>query len=321
MPTHKDEKKKKPKFKVVPRKKKEQDTMKTKTAPMKKKEDPKKAPAKKKIKFKVVPKKEEKPKPKKKIKFKVKPQPKKLEIEKRTGKTKEELKKADPVDLIKALPGELQKKIVGTKIEITDIKPMLDKLKGMAGYKKREVNKELQNIMAKNSVTGTSYFTKLIENTDNILSRMEADKDFRMKPLVREMKQYLENKIRELAPADLKRQERAKKESQRDRTTKTLKNFLSIAPGLEDLDDYDANVYENVYRFSEHGDERLIERRMDRVYSVVEGRRKRLRRDFFKRESGKYKTLDELGDAYVMAFNNPAKGYDLDDYIINSERF
>ena len=49
MPTHKDEKKKKPKFKVVPRKKKEQDTMKTKTAPMKKKEDPKKAPAKKKL--------------------------------------------------------------------------------------------------------------------------------------------------------------------------------------------------------------------------------------------------------------------------------
>ena len=106
------------------------------------------------------------------------------------------------------------------------------------------------------------------------------------------MKQYLENKIRELAPADLKRQERAKKDSQRDRTTKTLKNFLSIAPELEDLDDYDANVYENVYRFSEYGDERLIERRMDRVYSAVQGRVKRLRRDFFKRESGKYKTLD-----------------------------
>ena len=304
MPEKKDYKKKKPKFKIVPRKKKEEDTMKTKTAPMKKKEDPKKAPAKKKIKFKVVPKKSpkktEKPKPKKKIKFKVKPQPKKLEIEKRTGKTKEELKKADPVDLIKALPGELQKKIVGTKIAITDIKPMLDKLRGMAGYKKREVDNELKNIMMKNSIKGTTYYkAKLFnEKTDKVLSKMEADKDFRIKPLVREMKQYLENKIRELAPLDLKREARRKKESLRDTNKYNLTNFLSRMPDI-DVYDYTSNLYSNVYGnafgyVEEDMDERYDEdramRRMEKVSEATGKRISRAQRDFFKSYNREYKT-------------------------------
>jgi hypothetical protein len=121
MPTKKDEKKKKPKFKVVPRKKKEQDTMKTKTAPMKKKEDPKKAPAKKKIKFKVVPKKEEKPKPKKNIKFKVVPKKQPVNLfyqtpaEKMINKSKEQMNMMKQTELFGQLPKELRQKILNPK--------------------------------------------------------------------------------------------------------------------------------------------------------------------------------------------------------------
>jgi hypothetical protein len=141
MPTKKDDKKKKIKFKVVPRKKKEE----------MKEEKPK---PKKKIKFKVVPKKEvEKPKPKKKIKFKVVPkkpnleelkkkveeqtkkdgierkvlptgevlrkktkkEPKKTAGEKLTGKTTEEMKKMNPAELFGQLPKELRQKVLDPK--------------------------------------------------------------------------------------------------------------------------------------------------------------------------------------------------------------
>ena len=108
----KDDKKKKPKFKIVPRKKKEE--------PKKKMAEP----SKKKPKFKIVPrkKKEEDKKPeKKKPKFKIVPKKQPVNLfyqtpaEKMLNKSKEQINMMQQTELFGQLPKELRQKILNPK--------------------------------------------------------------------------------------------------------------------------------------------------------------------------------------------------------------
>jgi len=254
----------------------------------------------------------------------VKQQKPKLEIEKRTGKTREEINKADPLSIIAKLPSELQDKITGDMKGKAEMKPLFESLKDMKGYKKREVDKEIKEIFKKHNKDPNKNFSPIMKRLhDDIDKYLAKTTKYNMKPLLKELNKYFRDKIKKLTPQELDARKKRKAKSERDRDAYNQTNFIQdVAEDIDILNDltfegdYDRNLYVAVYGYGSASEE-TEERRMDKVYKVSQQRYKRLIKDYWKQNNKKYKNLEDIVDALKKDIK--AGKEDLDDYIRKSD--